>query len=120
MPFRETLKGIVESVEGGLGAVIMGYDGIAIDEYIRNDETMDLHLMAVEYATIMKEVCRTVEVLKTGEMEEMTVNTGRSRVIVRIINDAFFLLLTLAPEGNYGKGRYLLRRDALALRDSLS
>jgi predicted regulator of Ras-like GTPase activity (Roadblock/LC7/MglB family) len=34
MPFKGILKSLVEQVEGGQGAVIMGYDGIPIDEYI--------------------------------------------------------------------------------------
>lgn len=120
MPFREALKGIVESVEGGLGAVIMGYDGIAIEQYLRDDTGMDLNLMAVEYATVIKEVKRTVEVLDTGEMEEVSVNTGQTRIIVRAINDDLFLVLTLHRDGNYGKGRYLLRRAAPEFRASLS
>ncbi|WP_298271298.1 roadblock/LC7 domain-containing protein [Geobacter sp.] len=120
MPFRETLKELVESVDGGLGAVIMGYDGIAIDQFLVDDAGMDLHLMAVEYATVIREVKRTVDVLGTGDMEEVTVNTGQTRIIVRTINDDLFLLLTLHHDGNCGKGRYLLRRAAPLLHDSLS
>lgn len=120
MPFRETLRGIVEDVEGGLGAVIMGYDGIAIDEYLKQDAGIDLHLLAVEYATVMKEVRRTVEVLGTGDMEEMTVNTGRTTVVVRILGEDLFLFLALDRDGNHGKGRYLLRREAPGLAASLS
>ncbi len=120
MPFRETLKGIVESVEGGLGVTIMGYDGIAIDEYFLENVGVDLHLMAVEYASLLKEVKRTAEVLKSGGLEELAVNTGRVRVIVRVINDDLFIALTLDHDGNYGKGRFLLRREVHALRENLS
>ena len=120
MPFREALRGIVENVEGALGATIMGYDGIAIDEYLKDEDGMDLRLVAVEYATVVKEVKRAADVLATGAMEELAVNTAACRVIVRIINDDFFLILTLGLEGNFGKGRYLLRREAPALRESLS
>lgn len=117
--FRETLVEIVNKVEGGLGAVIMGYDGIAIEEYIADHRTCDVQLLAVEYATLLKEVKRTVSVLKTGEMEEMTIATAVARVIVRIINDEFFILLVTERDGNYGKGRFLLRRAVPSLRDEL-
>ena len=120
MPFSETLKSIVESVEGSLGAIIMADDGIAIDEYFLDDTGMDLNLLAVEYAALLREVKRTAEVLKTGELEEMAVNTGRSQVIVRIIGDDLFIALILGQDGNYGKGRYLLRREAFGLRERLS
>ncbi|QSV44678.1 roadblock/LC7 domain-containing protein [Geobacter benzoatilyticus] len=120
MPFRDTLKGIVESVEGGLGVIIMGYDGIAIDEYFLDNAGLDLNLMTVEYSSLLKDVRHTADILKAGGLEEMAVNTARSRVIMRTINDDLFLALILSHDGNYGKGRYLLRRDAYGLNDRLS
>jgi len=119
MPFRDILRGLVEKVEGGEGAVIMGYDGIAIDEYINEDVTLDVQLLSVEYATLLKEIKRTVEVLKTGEMDEISITTGLSRIIVRPVNADFFVVLVLNKEGNFGKGRYLLKRDVPKLRDQL-
>lgn len=120
MPFRETLKGIVEGVEGGLGVILMGYDGIAIDEYIQNRTGVDLHLMAVEYATLVKELRRTADILDTGGLEEMVVCTGGLQVVMRIIDDDLFIFLALDREGNLGKGRYLLRRELGGLRERLS
>lgn len=119
MPFKETLQTVVENVGGGVGAVIMGYDGIEIDAYIREDGCLDLQLLAVEYATVLKEVKKTVEVLKSGDMEEVTVATGLYRVLVRAINDEFFVVLILTNDGNYGKGRYLLKREVPALLEGL-
>ena len=69
---------------------------------------------------LLKEIKRTVEVLKTGEMEEIGITTGFSRAIVRVINDDFFLVLALDRDGNYGKGRYLLKRVAPKLQEELS
>jgi predicted regulator of Ras-like GTPase activity (Roadblock/LC7/MglB family) len=119
IPFRKKLAEIVEKAGGGLGAVIMGYDGIAIDEYISDQRICDVQLLAVEYATLLKEVNRTVSLLKTGELEEMTIATASANVIVRTINDEFFLLLVIEKDGNYGKGRFLLRKTAPLLRDEL-
>ncbi|RII27204.1 MAG: GTPase [Geobacter sp.] len=115
MSFKITLKTIVESVEGGVGAIIMGYDGIEIDAYGLEDSALDVQLLAVEYATVLKEVKKTVEVLKSGDMEEVTIATSLYRVLVRAINDEFFVVLVLLSDGNYGKGRYLLKRETPAL-----
>ncbi|SRR6266540_1531366 len=119
MSFRAILQGLVERVEGGQGAVVMGYDGIAIDEYIKEDVTLDIQLLSVEYATLLKEIRRTVDVLKTGEMEEVSISTGLSRIIVRPVNQEFFVIFILDKNGNFGKGRYLLKRDAPRLADEL-
>jgi predicted regulator of Ras-like GTPase activity (Roadblock/LC7/MglB family) len=111
MDLKNTLKTIVENVGGGIGAVIMGFDGIPIEEYILKG-IFDVQIVAVEYVNVMKEVKRTLDVLKTGEMEEILITTGESRIIIRSICDDFFIMLALDCNGNYGKGRYLLKREA--------
>jgi len=119
MSFREILKNLVENVDGGQGAVIMGYDGIPIDEYIKDDVPLDVQLLSVEYATLLKEIKRTIDVLKTGDMEEISITTGLSRIVVRAVNQEFFIVLVLDKEGNFGKGRYLLKRDTPKVGEEL-
>lgn len=120
MSYKESLKAITESVGGGLAAIIMGYDGIPIDEYLLDSNQFDLQLLTVEYANLLRDIRHTVELLENGAMEEVSIATDRLRVLVRIINDQFFLVLVLTVDGNYGKGRYLLRREALQLKNDLS
>ena len=119
MSFRDTLKDLVDAVAGGQGAVIMGYDGIPIDEYVGEDVSLDVQLLAVEYSTLLKEIKTTIDILKTGEMEEISITTGLSRIIVRPVNQDFFIVLVLDKEGNFGKGRYLLKRDAPKIGEDL-
>ncbi|PLX95494.1 MAG: GTPase [Desulfuromonas sp.] len=117
--FREILEGIVERVGGGIGAVLMGYDGIAIDHFFKPCEEIDLQLAAVEYANVLKDIRNIVEILNTGEMEEVSIRTGRYFVIIRAVTAEYFVALTLEQNGNFGKGRYLLQREAQSLREGL-
>jgi len=119
MDIKNTLKEIVEKVGGGLGAVIMGYDGIPIEEYILTG-LFDVQMLAVEYSNIMKEVKRTIDLLKTGDMEEILITTGQTRIIIRTICEDYFIILALDSDGNYGKGRYLLKREAPKLCEDLT
>jgi predicted regulator of Ras-like GTPase activity (Roadblock/LC7/MglB family) len=119
MSFREILNTIVSDVDGAIGAVLMGYDGIAIEECIKEERSFDVQLLAVEYTSIIREVRRAVEVLKTGKMEELSLATDQSRIVIRIVNDDFFVLLALSADGNFGKARYLLKRAVPALAESL-
>jgi predicted regulator of Ras-like GTPase activity (Roadblock/LC7/MglB family) len=119
MPLREILKNIVENVPGGIGTVVMGYDGIPIDEYLRDSQDLDIPLLAVEYATVMKEIKRTVDLLKIGNMEETTINTEILRAIIRVIDEDLFIVLVVGSDGNFGKGRYLLKLKAPQLREYL-
>ena len=119
MGFKAILKTIVEGSDGALGAVVMGYDGIAIEEYLCAGDGMDVQLLAVEYASVLKEIKRTVGLLNTGELEEVSIISERCSVVVRGIGSDFFVALAIGENGNLGKGRYLLKREASKLREAL-
>lgn len=119
MSYKESLKTITETVGGGLAAIIMGYDGIPIDEYLVASTKFDLQLLTVEYANLLRDIRNTVDLLENGVMEEVSIATDSLRVLVRVINEQFFLVLVITADGNYGKGRYLLSREALKLKDDL-
>ena len=78
-----------------------------------------MQLLAVEYASVLKEIKRTVGLLNTGEMEEVSIISERCTVVVRGLGDDFFVALALGADGNFGKGRYLLKREASKLREAL-
>jgi predicted regulator of Ras-like GTPase activity (Roadblock/LC7/MglB family) len=120
MSYKESLATITGEVGGGLAAMIMGYDGIPIDEYLLEGTPFDLQLLAVEYANLLRDIRRTVEILENGAMQEVSIATDRLRVLIRAINPEFFLALVITADGNYGKGRYLLAREAFKLRDELT
>lgn len=117
--FREILQTIVEQTGGAVGAVLMGYDGIAIDQYFRPCDGIDLQMVAVEYANILRDIRATAEILNTGEMEEVAIRTGTFTVVIRALNPEYFVALTIDRQGNFGKGRYLLLRESARLNQAL-
>jgi len=119
MSIKGVLKEIVENIDGGLGATVIGYDGIPLDEYIKEDAPIDLQVLAVEYATVLKEIRKAVEVLNSGLMEEISINTDVTRVIIRVIDNDLFVVFALLSDGNYGKGRYILKRQVPRIREIL-
>lgn len=119
MSLRDTLREIVENVDGGLAAFIMAYDGIPIDEIVVDQAEFDLQLLTVEYATVLKEIKRAVAVINVGEMEEVSITTGLVRVVMRVLNEELFAVLIMSKGGNFGKGHYLLRLKSHALAEEL-
>ena len=118
--FKQILEDIVVQTPGGVGAVLMGYDGIAIEQHVVEGDDVDLQLVAIEYSNVVKEIRRTAEILGTGELQEVSIKTGRYFVIIHAVTDEYFVALTLVREGNFGKGRYLLMRDAPKLYEALA
>lgn len=119
MSLRETLTMMLEQVDGAYSVMLMGYDCIAIDEIHQGAADFDVQTMAVEYGTVIKEIRRTIEVVGAGAMEEITITTAHSRMIIRVLSDEFFAAFVLPKSGNLGKARYLLRAKALELIEAV-
>jgi predicted regulator of Ras-like GTPase activity (Roadblock/LC7/MglB family) len=118
--FSKILQRIVEGTGGGIGAVLMGYDGIAIDQFFSPDEKIDLQMVVVEYSNALKEIRRTAEILSLGEMEEISIRTDRFIIVIRMLNEEYFVALIINRDGNFGKGRYLMTREGANLFEALS
>jgi predicted regulator of Ras-like GTPase activity (Roadblock/LC7/MglB family) len=118
--FDKILQRIVDETGGGIGAVLMGYDGIAIEQYFAPGEQVDLQMIAIEYANVLKEIRKTAEILNVGDMEEVSIKTDRFHIVVRIITPDYFVAMTLRRDGNFGKARYMLTRETGNLVSELS
>lgn len=119
MPIRDTLDTIVRSVDGALAAIIMAYDGIPIDEIAVEQSDFDTQLLSVEYATVLREIKRAADVIKAGDMEEVSITTSRTRTVMRVLSNELFVALIMRRDGNFGKGRYLLKAKSYELIQEL-
>ncbi len=117
--FSDILQRVVEEAGGGIGAVLMGYDGIAIDQFFQPGDEIDLQMVVVEYSNVLKEIRKTAEILSLGEMEEISILTDRFIIVIRTLCDDYFFALLLNRDGNFGKGRYLMTREGANLIEAL-
>lgn len=113
--FAETLKKVVDNVDGGIAAVIMGLDGIPVENYVRLQDRVDVNTVAMEFSFILTQVRRAGDSLAVGSLEEMVVKAQRLILICRMISPQYFIAIAVAPEGNFGKARYLARLATPAL-----
>ncbi|MGB5282909.1 MAG: hypothetical protein WBN29_00275 [Polyangiales bacterium] len=117
--FKEILQDIVDRTDGGVAGLLMASDGIAIDQYSKGDGPFDIESVGMEYSVVLKGVQRAGEMLDTGHTNEVAVRTERLTTIVRMLTDEYFVALAVAPGGNVGKGRFLLRANAAKLLENL-
>lgn len=118
--FSDILQRIVDGTAGGIGAVLMGYDGIAIEQFFAPDQEIDLQMVVVEYSNVLKEIRKTADILSLGDMEEICIRTDRFILVIRMLNEEYFVALIIGCDGNFGKGRYLLSREGANLLEALS
>ena len=108
MSFSDILKEVVNGTDGALGALVVGLDGIPVDEYTVSNE-VDLQSMTVEYSTLLKELEKGSQAAQMGSTKEVTVIADKAMIMLRRLTDEYFFVLIIKPEGNFGKGRFLLR-----------
>ncbi len=108
MSFSDIIKQVVNGTEGALGALVVGLDGIPVEEYTINNE-MDLRSMTIEYSSLLKEIEKGSQISDMGSTKEVTVIADKAMIMLRRLNNEYFFVLIMKPEGNFGKGRFLLR-----------
>lgn len=119
--FKEALQGVVDGTDGGLAGLLMDFEGIPVESYARDDSGgFDIEAVGAEVSVVVKAIQRATEMLEAGETREVAFKSEKMVTLIRIINDNYFLALTMSPDGNFGKGRFMLRVTAPKLVDELS
>lgn len=116
MGFLEILKELIDNVNGGIAGTIMAKDGIAIQNYVKGNAAYDIDTLGVEYARILGETKKASSALSLGEVEEMTVSAAGFTIVMRLINQDYFMAIILGSTGNMGKARYLLKKAVAGAR----
>lgn len=117
--FREALEGVVEGTDGGLAGVLMDFEGIALETYVKPEAAMDIEAIGAEVSVVVKAIQRATEMLDAGDTKEVSFKSERLVTLIRVVNEMYFLALTMKPDGNFGKGRFMLRTTAPRLLSEL-
>jgi predicted regulator of Ras-like GTPase activity (Roadblock/LC7/MglB family) len=118
--FLPVLQDVVRSVDGALACSVMGFDGIAVESHqVDGAPDLDLQSTLVEYAAVLAQARNAAQLLKTGPVSEVSINSDHVLTIMRLVTQDYFLVLALGSGGNYGKGRYALRIAAPRIRAEL-
>ena len=118
--FQEVLQSVVDNTEGGVAALIMGYDGIPVEQYLIDGAEVSVETVGMEYSVILKEIRKAAEMLDAGDAREVSIQAENMTTLIRMLTPEYFVAMTLKPNGNFGKARYLLRLNAQKLVDALS
>lgn len=107
--FAETLKKVVDGVDGALAAVVMGLDGIPVETYVRATDRIDVNTVGMEFSFILTQVRKAGDSLQVGSLEELSVKAQRLTLVCRMISPQYFVAIAMSSEGNFGKARFLAR-----------
>jgi predicted regulator of Ras-like GTPase activity (Roadblock/LC7/MglB family) len=118
---RETLQKIVENTPGAKGAILMGFDGISVAQWVKpeHETDTDIESMAMEFSFRFLELRDAANSLEMGAISDITLKAEFGSVLVRVLSQEFFVTVLLAHAGHMGKGRWMLRSQANTLRTEI-
>lgn len=117
--FAETLKKIVDKLDGGIAGVVMGLDGIPVDTYVRQNDKIDVTTVGMEFSYILAQVRKAGDSLQVGGLEELSVRAQQLVLVCRMLSPQYFVAVVMSPEANFGKARFLTRMATPALVSQL-
>jgi len=121
MSFESILEGIVADCKGAVGLALMENDGIPIAQVGGHPDAGDpligdIASAGVEFGRIIGEITKASNALGGGGVSETVVTLERFTLIFCHVDDDVMLVMALAPDGNLGKARYLIRRSLVTIR----
>jgi predicted regulator of Ras-like GTPase activity (Roadblock/LC7/MglB family) len=116
--FRETLRRIVERVEGAQAAAFVGSDGIPVESFSVG-QAFSIETVAAEMLGLVKSAQNPRGQALAEPVRELAFVTERSRILLLRVSAEYYLLLLLGGNGGLGRGRFELAKAALALEKEL-
>ncbi|MBN2753781.1 MAG: roadblock/LC7 domain-containing protein [Candidatus Goldbacteria bacterium] len=110
MDFKSLLQKIVSSVDGAIGAGVIGEDGIAIDQFSSRSD-FDITAAGAEYSTIISNAKKASQSFGLGKTNEVLISTEKATMIMMMVGDNYFVTLALSLDGNLGRGRLELKKS---------
>ena len=117
--FKSVLKEIVENVDGGVASVLMGFDGIAVDGYKKQDSLFSAEDIGMEYSVVLEQIKQATRMLEIGSATEVSIFAEHMTTVIRMLSDEYFVAVVVVPTGNVGKARFLMRTRAGKLLEDL-
>jgi predicted regulator of Ras-like GTPase activity (Roadblock/LC7/MglB family) len=114
--FKAALEAILERTDGSIGALIMGTDGIAVEKVLSKEaQDANMDVAAAEFTSLVRNAQRTGNVTGLGDLRELVVQLESAVFVMRLFSREYFVLIALKPDGNFGRGRFELRKAELQL-----
>jgi predicted regulator of Ras-like GTPase activity (Roadblock/LC7/MglB family) len=118
--FKDILREVVQNTDGAVASILMGFDGITVDSYVDESSGIDMETVGGEYSQVLTQIKQAAQLLDMGTAREVAVQAENMTTLMRLLNDEYFVALAIAPNGNVGKARFLLRLQAGKLLENLT
>lgn len=117
--FRDQLQDLVNNTPGALAGVLMGFDGIGVEQYVSSKESMDVTTVTMEFSFLFSQIRKMAGDLRLGDLQDIQITTDRYQLLLRCLSKDYFVALLLEANALAGKGRYRLRLQGAKIQEEL-
>jgi len=107
--FLETLKEIANRLGDIHCVLLMGMDGLPVEQVI-HDESFNTEALTAEFTTVVKVTNASIREVEAGAVEEILILSEKMILLTKTITSDYFLLLILPADGNLGRARFELKK----------
>ncbi len=119
MPFKSLLNRLLEDIPGALGAIIIDWEGEAVDQVARISD-YDIKLLGAHSGIILHLLRETLTRIDSGELEEVVFRTGDNKTLIAPLTEDYLLVLHLGAEAIVARATFRAGRCVDELRHEFS
>ncbi|WP_303721407.1 roadblock/LC7 domain-containing protein [Malonomonas rubra] len=115
MPFKSLLNRLLEDIPGALGAIIIDWEGEAVDHVARMED-YDIKVFGAHNGIILQLLRDAMARIDCGVLQEVLIRTGENKTLLAPLTDEYFLVLTLGPQSIASPAAFRMRCCVAELR----
>lgn len=117
MPFKSILKNLVERVHGAQGAILLDWEGEAVDQYAALSD-YDIKFIGAHMGIILYNLSRRLrEELGGEDVRGVTIDLDNRRFAIYPVDKDYFAVLVLSNDAVLGMVRHEIETAVKAIRE---
>ena len=109
------MQQLLEDIPGALGAIIVDWEGEAVDQVSMIGE-YDIKVLGAHNGIILSQLREALLRTDSGALNEVVIRTGRNKTLIFPLTEEYLLILQLGPKSIAALATYKMNQCAAALR----
>lgn len=118
MPFQGVLKELVETVPHAVGAILVDWEGEAVQEFCHCDP-YDLRFVAAHKGIVLTRLREANAERQGGEIEELVVTSERQILLIGVVDSDYSLVLQVDRACPVGLARHHFAQAVVRIRGNI-
>ena len=115
MPFKSLLTRLLEDVPGASGAIIVDWEGEAVDQVATTNE-YEIKVLGAHSGIILTQLREALSRTDSGVLDVVVIRTDRNKILISPLTEDYLLMLQLGSGAIAALASYKMGQCVAALR----